>query len=101
MYDLYLPLKFHKKGRLEIEDKLQTGFYVLDGQWLGEFPFLDTLIKDNISKEYTAYFIDYTPTIRLTRISRPTNTVTATKIRRRVSMSTSSILYDDGNSYRA
>lgn len=82
MYDLYLPLKFYKTGRLEIEDKLETGFYILNGKWNEEFPFLDTLIKSKITEQYTAYIVDYTETVRIMRISCAANTIVTMKKRR-------------------
>lgn len=59
LYKLFLPLKFHEKGYLDIDDKLDTGFYVIDGKWDQDFPFLDTLITENVTTDYTVYFIDY------------------------------------------
>lgn len=56
---MYLPYKFHVDGRVEIEQALDTGFYVVHGKYDGGFPFLDTLAQENVSNEYTAYVVDY------------------------------------------
>lgn len=56
---MYLPLKFHRKGRLEIEDKLKSGFYLINGVWKGTFPFLEILEKQAVSTFYTIYLVDY------------------------------------------
>lgn len=59
LYDMYLPLKFHIKGRLEIADKLESGFYLIDGYWNEEFPFLTTLFNEHITTSFTIYTVDY------------------------------------------
>lgn len=59
LYDMYLPLKFHIKKRLEVADKLESGFYVIDGLWNGEFPFLTTLFNEPITTNFTVYTVDY------------------------------------------
>lgn len=59
LYDMYLPLKFHVKGKLEVGDKLESGFYLIDGLWSGEFPFLTSLLCEKISTEFTVYTVDY------------------------------------------
>lgn len=59
LYDMYLPLKFHIKGRLELSDKLESGFYLIHGFWKGEFPFLRTLFNEKITTDYTVYTVDY------------------------------------------
>lgn len=59
LYDMYLPLKFYIKGRLEIFDKLESGFYLIDGFWNAQFPFLTTLINEPITTNFTVYTVDY------------------------------------------
>lgn len=56
---MYLPLKFHMKGKLDISDKLESGFYLIDGFWTGQFPFLTTLFKEPVTTNFTVYTIDY------------------------------------------
>lgn len=58
-YKLFLPLKFHEKGRLDIDDKMYTGFYVIEGDWKVPFPFLDQLVDMEVTNEFTVYVIDY------------------------------------------
>lgn len=67
---MYLPLKFHLKGRLEISDKLDSGFYLIDGYKSGEFPFLTTLLGEHITTDYTVYTVDYSYTPNLKNISK-------------------------------
>lgn len=59
LYDMYLPLKFHVKGRLEISDKLESGFYLIDGLWKKQFPFLTTLFSEPVTTNFTVYTVDY------------------------------------------
>lgn len=47
------------KGKLDISDKLESGFYLIDGFWTGQFPFLTTLFKEPVTTNFTVYTIDY------------------------------------------
>lgn len=55
----YLPLKFHRKGRIEVEDFLESGFYVISGTWRWDFPLLNEITRYPITDEYTVYLVDY------------------------------------------
>lgn len=57
--DVYLPLKFHRKGRIEVEEFIDTGFYAITGTWLWDFPLLNDITRYPISEEYTVYLVDY------------------------------------------
>lgn len=59
LYDMYLPLKFYVKGRLDISDKLESGFYLIDGIWKKQFPFLTTLLCEPLTTDFTVYTVDY------------------------------------------
>lgn len=75
---MYLPLKFHLKGRLEISDKLESGFYLIDGFWNKQFPFLTTLLSEPITTNYTAYTVDYSYGAQLSSNASPTESKTYT-----------------------
>lgn len=55
----YLPLKFYRKGRIEVEEFIDTGFYVISGIWRWDFPLLNEVIRNPVSDEYTVYLVDY------------------------------------------
>lgn len=59
LYKLFLPLKFFCTRRLDFDDKIHNGFYVIDGDWKLPFPFLDELMEMSVSNTFTVYFIDY------------------------------------------
>ncbi|KAJ8961916.1 hypothetical protein NQ318_021535 [Aromia moschata] len=42
-YNLHLPLKFFETNRLDITDKLENKFYLINGPWRTYFPFLEIL----------------------------------------------------------
>lgn len=56
---MYLPLKFYVKRKLEISDKLESGFYLIEGIWKDQFPFLTTLFKEPVTTNFTVYTVDY------------------------------------------
>ncbi|XP_072382050.1 uncharacterized protein [Diabrotica undecimpunctata] len=65
-YNIYLPLKFFETHRLEITDKLNNQFYLINGYWTGDLspdPFLPKYIN-NINK----LFEDETSIINKIRI---------------------------------
>ncbi|XP_072382049.1 uncharacterized protein [Diabrotica undecimpunctata] len=59
-YNIYLPLKFFETHRLEITDKLNNQFYLINGYWTDEFPFLDIIRCENLSTISSIYVVDYT-----------------------------------------
>jgi hypothetical protein len=58
IYDMCLPVKFFETGRLELVDKLNERFYVIDGPWHDPFPFLEVLELRRMSTLSTIYVID-------------------------------------------
>lgn len=59
LYKLFLPLKFFITRKLDFDDKIHSGFYVIDGDWKLPFPFLDELMETSVSNTFTVYLIDY------------------------------------------
>lgn len=57
---MFLPMKFHRKRRIEVEEVLGSGFYAISGVWQGDFPLLDEIIKNPVTQQYTVYLVDYT-----------------------------------------
>lgn len=48
---------------MEIDDKLHTGFYIIEGDWKSPFPFLDQLVHMELTNAFTVYVIDYSTPI--------------------------------------
>ncbi|KAF2885149.1 hypothetical protein ILUMI_21025 [Ignelater luminosus] len=68
MYDLYLPIKFHELGRLEITDHLTSRFYLINGVCAEGFPFLEILTEQNACPINIIYIVDFTANVdELTR----------------------------------
>ncbi|XP_018330323.1 armadillo repeat-containing protein 3 [Agrilus planipennis] len=60
IYDLYLPIKFFDKNRLDVTDCIRDRFYMVCGCWRGSFPFLEILESQQISTCKTIYVADFT-----------------------------------------
>lgn len=59
IYNMYLPIKFHETGRIDVMNKLESRFYIITGRWSYPFVFLEvyeTLLKCPIN---TIYVVDY------------------------------------------
>lgn len=59
VYNCHLPLKFYETNKLDVTDKLENKFYLIDGQWKDDFPFHENLEGLPLSTTYTIYVVDY------------------------------------------
>lgn len=59
-YNLHLPIKFYKTGKVDLTTKLGHKFYILTGRLSGSFPFLEILEFQKSSPISTVYIVDYT-----------------------------------------
>ncbi|KAK4878030.1 hypothetical protein RN001_010536 [Aquatica leii] len=62
IYNLYLPLKFFKLGRLEITDHFDSQFYLVDPM-CKDFPFLELLERMNICPRKIIYVVDFSANV--------------------------------------
>ncbi|XP_018561226.1 uncharacterized protein LOC108903495 [Anoplophora glabripennis] len=58
IYKRHLPLKFFETHRLDITDKIQNMFYLINGQWQAPFPLFKDLEVSSISTAYVIYVVD-------------------------------------------
>ncbi|KAF5284946.1 hypothetical protein FQA39_LY16901 [Lamprigera yunnana] len=81
MYDFYLPLKFYKKGRLEVFDHLESRFYLVTG-YTTSFPFLEILERMNMNLRTLVYVVDFSADVtELTMKSLPKSEKDGSSIR--------------------
>ncbi|KAL3279169.1 hypothetical protein HHI36_016683 [Cryptolaemus montrouzieri] len=59
LYTLFLPLKFFETGRLEVADKFNNRFYLINLPWDHPFPCLEVLESQYMCTRKTIYLIDY------------------------------------------
>ncbi|XP_060524717.1 armadillo repeat-containing protein 3 [Cylas formicarius] len=89
-YNCCLQMKFFETNRLEVFEKIDNKFYVINGEWYGPFPFLEVLEVMKVSPRPTIYLVDFSCELAKEEIV-DTPTPKRTKIIRRSSRSSDSL----------